>query len=115
MLAMTAFVGCLAGFAGIALFMAKHARDLLGLANTSRKRLVCRTAGWALLALSTVLCVMQWGGSIGLVAWFGLATVAALLVAMALTYGAPSSKPRPARGKRGVPTPAPRRQARDEP
>ena len=96
MLATTAFVACLAGFAGIALAMTRHARDLLGRANTPRKRLACRTAGWALLALSLWLCITNWGAAIGLAAWFGLATVAALLVAMALTYapsGAVSSGP----------------------
>ena len=96
MLAMAAFVACLAGFAGIALAMTKPARDRLGRANTSRKRLACRTAGWALLILSLAACITNWGTAIGLVAWFGLATVAAMLVAMALTYapsGAVSSGP----------------------
>ena len=102
MLAMAAFGACLAGFTGIALAMTKHARDLLGRANTFRKRLVCRTAGWALIALSLWLCIAAWGASIGFVAWFGLATVAALLVAMALTYapsGAVSSGGSPAARK----------------
>lgn len=97
MVACFAFLLCLAGFAGIALSMRKHARDVLGKANTSRRRLALRIAGWTLLALSLWSCFAAWGVSIGLVAWFGLATVAALLIAMALTYRAPSRKARPAR------------------
>ena len=89
MLVMAAILACLAGFSGIALSMIKHARDLLGQANTPRKRRLFRVAGWALLVLSLAACIAAWGGSIGLVAWFGLATVAALLVAIALAH-APS-------------------------
>ena len=86
-----AFMLCLAGFAGLSLSMKKHARDLFGPTSTIRRRTICRIAGWALLALSVFFCVSLWGVSIGCVAWFGFATVAALAVAMGLTYARPDT------------------------
>lgn len=97
MLTFLAFLLCGAGFAALSLSMTKYARDVFGRATTQRERMAFRVAGWTLLALSLWPCIANWGVSIGLVAWFGLATVAVLLVAMALTYGAPSSGPRSAR------------------
>ena len=82
---MLAFIICLAGFAALALSQPKHARDLLGRRNTPNKRRICRIAGWALLALSVALCLAARDGATGWVAWFGLASAAALLVTLALT------------------------------
>ena len=80
-----AFITCLAGFAALALSQPKHARDLLGRSNTPDKRRICRISGWALLAVSLAACLAAWDGATGLVAWFGLASAAALLVTLALT------------------------------
>ena len=80
-----AFITCLAGFAAMALSQPKHARDVLGPRNTPGKRRIWRIAGWVLLALSVTLCLVARGGATGWVAWFGLASAAALLVTLALT------------------------------
>ena len=86
-----AFITCLAGFAALALSQTKHARDLLGRSNTANKRHICRIAGWALSALSVVLCLSAWGGATGWVAWCGLASAAIFIVALALTYAPPGA------------------------
>ena len=83
------FIACLAGFAALALSQPKHARDLLGRSNTPNKRRICRVSGWALLALSLVLSLFAWGGTTGWVAWFGLASAATFIVALALTCAPP--------------------------
>ena len=81
---LAAFITCLAGFAALALSQPKHARDVLGRSNTPDKRRICRIAGWALSALSVVLCLAAWDGVTGWVAWFGLASAATFIVALAL-------------------------------
>ena len=84
-----AFITCLAGFAALALSQTKHARDLLGRSNTANKRRICRISGWALLVVSLAACLAAWDGTTGWVAWFGLASAATFIVALALTYAPP--------------------------
>ena len=86
---LAAFITCLAGFAALALSQPKHARDVLGPANTANKRHLCRIAGWVLLAVSLAACLAAWDGTTGWVAWFGLASAATFIVALALTYAPP--------------------------
>ena len=89
MLIFTAFITCLAGFAALALSQPKHARDVLGRRDTPGKRRICRIAGWVLPALSVVLCLAARDGATSWVAWFGLASAATFIVALALTYAPP--------------------------
>lgn len=86
MMTLAAFVLTVAGFAALALSMLKHHRDLIGGALSARRRLGYRIAGWALLSTSLVLVLISEGASIGIALWFGLATMAALIVALLLTY-----------------------------
>ena len=86
---MLAFIICLAGFAALAFSQPKHARELLGHRNTANKRRICRVSGWALLAVSLTACLIAWDGTTGWVAWFGLASAATFIVALALTYAPP--------------------------
>ena len=98
MLAIAAFLLCLAGLAGLALSMTKHARNVFGRAHKEHTQTIMRMTGWALITASLWPCIAWWGVAIGLVAWFGLATAAALLVAIALSY-APSFGASPSGGR----------------
>jgi len=77
----------LAGFSALALSMTKHHRDLIGRPLPKARKLVLSVAGSALLAASLIPAIIGQGISIGLVLWLGVATIAALAVAMGLTYG----------------------------
>lgn len=92
MLAVLTIALCLTSFSALALSMARHHRDVFGGTMMSSRRTILRIAGWALLALSLWPCLIVWGASIGIVAWFGVSTVAALAVAMCLTYARPVSR-----------------------
>lgn len=83
---LAAFVLAVAGFAALALSMPKHHRDLIRGALSPRRKLGHRIAGWALLSTSVVLALIGESTSIGIVLWLGLATLAALIVALMLTY-----------------------------
>ncbi|MBN8906080.1 MAG: DUF3325 domain-containing protein [Rhodospirillales bacterium] len=76
-----------AGFVLLALAMERHARQL-GLRPAPRVRPLLRIAGGVLLAGAGAACIVGWGVSIGLVAWCGVLTLAALLLAMALALPA---------------------------
>lgn len=87
MAVLVAFALCGAGFAGLALSMTKHHRDVFGIPGSRHRRLAVRALGWGLLGLSLLSCHAIWGAAIGIVVWFGLMTVTALLVAIGLTHG----------------------------
>ena len=87
----------IAGFAALALSMHKHHRDVFGTAPTRGRTLALQGAGWLLLTASVWPCVAHSGWSIGLVLWIGLLTVAALTVALLLTYALPSVRRNTAR------------------
>lgn len=78
----------LAGFAALSLSMQKHHRDLLGGAPLRARALALKCAGWLLLAASLWTALSGEGVFVGIVLWLGIATIAALTVAMLLTYGA---------------------------
>ena len=86
-MALAALLLALAGFAALALSMKKHHRDLFGAPPPRGRAMAFQAAGWTLLALSIMPCVIESGWSVGLVLWFGLLTVAALVVALSMTYG----------------------------
>ena len=85
MVRLLAFVLCCAGFAALGASMQKHAREVFDASPEHRRRMLWRVFGWALLAASVAACCMAWGAAVGVVAWFGIATVAVLAMAMALT------------------------------
>ena len=88
MMDLAALVLATAGFAAIALSMHKHHRDLFGRPPSRPRALAFAGAGWALLALSFWVCIVVSGWAIGPVLWIGLLTLAALVIVLALTYGA---------------------------
>lgn len=77
----------LISFVGLALSMRRHYANLFAAPPTRARIFGLRAAAWSLLA-GTFL----WAGcdeeaqGIALALWFGLATLAALLVALGLTY-----------------------------
>ncbi len=86
MMALATFVLSFLGFAALALAMSKHYRDVFGMAPAPPRKLALRGAGWGLLGASCVPPTQGCGVSIGIVFWFGTATVSALAVALVLTY-----------------------------
>ena len=78
-----AFGLCCAGLTALAASMQSHAREVFG--GGRMQRMVCRVSGWVLLAASVGASCAAWGAAVGLVAWFGVATVAVLTVAIGLT------------------------------
>jgi hypothetical protein len=81
-----AFLTACAAFAGLAMAMPKHHREVFHREPTPRVTLAYRVGGWALLGVSLALSMMGFKASIGAVLWVGLLTAAALVVALALTY-----------------------------
>ena len=86
MMAIATLALLLAGFAVLALAMPKHYRQLFGPLPSRGCKLTLVVTGWLLLAVSIAPAIIDHGLSVGLVFWFGIATVAALAVAMLLTY-----------------------------
>jgi len=85
-MALASMVLSFAGFAALACSMTKHHRDLFGKGPSQERERALRLAGWMLLTLSVTPAIVQSGMSIGIVLWFGILTVAAVLVALLLTY-----------------------------
>lgn len=80
-----AFALCYAGFALLSLSQARHHRRVHGADHHPRRRWG-RWAGWTLLASGALASAAAWGPGTGVVAFLGLATVAAVAVALLLTY-----------------------------
>ena len=83
---LSAFLLLLAGFAALALSMPKHQRELFGRAPVKPARLILRFFGWSLLLLALMPAIACSGVGIGIVLWFGFATLAAMIVSLMLTY-----------------------------
>lgn len=90
MIVLLAFVLMCLGFGALALSITKHHRDVVGVSVSPSRQKVLRLSGWVLLGFSLVLTLIARGPSIGLATWVGLLTVAALLVAVSLTYAPPN-------------------------
>lgn len=87
MTVLATFLLALAGFAALALSMQKHHRDVLGRASPRSRELLFGSGGWLLLAVSLFSAIAGADLFVGIVLWLGLVTIAALAVAMVLTYG----------------------------
>lgn len=81
-----AFLAACAGFAGLAMAMPKHYREVFRSEPSSRVTLTYRISGWLLLSASLVLSLAGTKPSVGAVLWVALLTTAALIVALTLTY-----------------------------
>jgi hypothetical protein len=78
-----------AAMAAVSLSMARHQEQAAGKAFGARS---LRLGGWALLAVALVPALAAWGTSVGILAWLGMLTFAALGVGLQMTYS-----PRPVR------------------
>lgn len=85
-MAVICFVLVLIGLELLSLGMERHARQLAGRALAAHASRVLRILGWCVLAISVLPAVALWGLSIGIAAWCGLLTAAALLLTLALSY-----------------------------
>ena len=78
--------GTLAGLAALCFAMDRHYRQLRNRMPQRTVQAVLRIAGVASLVLASVACGAEWGWAMGLVAWFGMATVSGLVVALLLPW-----------------------------
>lgn len=86
MIELATFLLQFAGFVALALSMPRHFREFFGSLPARSAKLSMRVVGWSLLTLAFIPAIFGAGASIGIVLWFGLATLAASVVALTLTY-----------------------------
>lgn len=77
---------CYAGFTALCLAMDRHHVELLGRKSSLRRRQGLRLAGWALLAVALWAAVAVAGWGLGLVQWFAVLMLSALLLVLLLPY-----------------------------
>jgi hypothetical protein len=77
---------CYAGFTALCLSMDRHHADLLGRKPPRRLRLGLKLAGGMLLALSLWVAVSVTGWGLGLVEWFAVLMLSALLLVLLMPY-----------------------------
>ncbi len=75
-----------AGMAGLCQGLERHYKQVWGRACPPMLRLLLRWGGWAGLLASLLLCAQAWGWAMGPVAWFGVISLAAVLLVMLLPY-----------------------------
>ncbi|MEF9964975.1 MAG: DUF3325 domain-containing protein [Comamonas sp.] len=86
MTAIASLLWAFAGFAALAAAMDRH-EDQLGTATlAATQRHLWQVAGTGLLLVSLVFCLQRWHTSVGIAAWLGLLTLAALAWGLVLTY-----------------------------
>ena len=95
-----AFALCHAGFVLLSLGQPRHHRRVYG-GDADRRRRWSLATGWMLLAASASISVAAWGPGTGAVMLLGLVTLAAVAVALLLTY-APRVVPWTGAGAVGV-------------
>ncbi|MBK5417072.1 DUF3325 domain-containing protein [Pseudomonas sp. TH31] len=77
---------CYGGFTALCLSMDRHHADLLGRKPSAPRRRVMRFGGWLVLALSLWVAVSTTGWGLGLVEWFAVLMISALLLVLLLPY-----------------------------
>ncbi|WP_153110221.1 DUF3325 domain-containing protein [Propionivibrio limicola] len=75
-----------AGFGALCLSMERHGKQVIGSVPPLAFQLLASILGWGLLALALTLSVRNYGASVGITAWFGYLTLAAVAVGLSLTY-----------------------------
>ncbi len=81
------FLWLLGAFSAFALSMRRHQMDMFGTSPSPEWMLALRATGWLLLAGSLLYAMFdETERAVTLVLWFGIATAAALLVALGVTY-----------------------------
>ena len=81
-----AFALCYAGFVLLSLGQARHHWRVYGGDADRRRRRWSLATGWTSLAASASISAAAWGPGTGAVVLLGLATLAAVAVALLLTY-----------------------------
>jgi hypothetical protein len=84
---------CYAGFTALCLSMDRHHADLLGRKPSQRLCLGLKLAGGLLLVLSLWIAVSVPGWALGLVEWFAVLMLSALLLVPAPGVGAGRTEP----------------------
>jgi hypothetical protein len=77
---------CYGGFIALCLSMDRHHAQLLGRMPTRVMRRRWRRAGWVLLAVSLWAAVSTTGWALGLVDWFAVLMLSALLLVLLMPY-----------------------------
>ena len=77
---------CYSGFTALCLSMDRHHAELLGHKTTAGRRKLLKLAGWSLLAVSPWTLVSRIGWGLGLVEWFAVLMLSALLLVLLLPY-----------------------------
>ena len=75
-----------AGMLGLCQGLERHYKQVWSRACPPALRVGLRSAGWLALLASLVLCAQAWGWAMGPVAWFGVLSLAGLLLVMLLPY-----------------------------
>ena len=71
---------------GLCQGLERHYKQVWNRACPRVLRIGLRSAGWLALLASLVLCAQAWGWAMGPVAWFGVLSLAGLLLVMLLPY-----------------------------
>ncbi|PCR97429.1 hypothetical protein CP336_06700 [Pseudomonas fluorescens] len=77
---------CYAGFTALCLSMPRHHDELLGHKPSNRRAKSLKLAGWLLLCLSLWAAVAANGWGFGLVDWFAVLMISALLLVLLMPY-----------------------------
>ncbi len=77
---------CYGGFTALCLSMDRHHADVLGRKPSARRRHVMKFGGWLLLGVSLWAAVWATGWGLGLVEWFAVLMLSALLLVLLLPY-----------------------------
>lgn len=77
---------CYGGITALCLSMDRHHAELLGRKPSARRRQLMKFGGWLLLALSLWAAVASTGWGLGLVEWFAVLMLSALLLVLLMPY-----------------------------
>lgn len=83
---MAAFCLSYAGLTALCLAMNRHQLQVWRRAAAPGAARMLRVAGWVLVGGALFPCVWGWGAGIGVVAWFGFLSAAALALVFLLPY-----------------------------
>ncbi|MBV4537000.1 MULTISPECIES: DUF3325 domain-containing protein [Pseudomonas] len=75
-----------AGMLGLCQGLERHFKQVWNRPCPRSLRLALRAAGWLGLAISLLLCAQAWGWAMGPVAWFGVISLAAMVLVILLPY-----------------------------
>ena len=83
---LSALLLCYSGFTALCLSMERHHAELIGRKPSPRRRQAMRVGGWLLLTVSLWAAVTSTGWSLGLVEWFAVLMLSALLLVLLMPY-----------------------------